>query len=539
MNSDGLIPAAQYVRMSTDRQEYSLANQKAAIAEYAALHGYVIVRTYEDPGRSGVVLKHRQGLKQLLSDATSSACPYRAVLVYDVSRWGRFQDNDEAAHYEFVCKSSGVQVHYCAEPFANDCTVPSLIMKALKRTMAGEYSRELGARIYQAQKRLVLMGFKMGARIGYGLRRKMVSVDPTRDRILADGEYKGIHNDHIVIVPGPPNEIAVVREIYAMYLRSKGRMGSKRIATELNRRGVPFVDKKPWDYHAVGQVLSNPKYTGSNVWGRTTQRLEAPQRWLEREEWVEKRRAFPPVIDIRTYDRVQRLRQQRKAGPTNEQLIGSLSQLLKRKGALTRRIIDQSRITPSLSLLRKRFGGLRRLYDLTGAAYRRDVFEIRQRGMDSERLRDGVVKQILETFPKNVAGFRTNSRRQRPILLIDDDFTVSVVVAREYETPFGKRGWTIHPVPQEFGQLTLLCQVNVARDRVLGLHVMPPLKMSVTQHKFDCSDPWFRSGKPCTLPEFYQTAIAAHATNVADESTGSIFHRGLIPLEHRYARRIG
>jgi hypothetical protein len=57
---------------------------------------------------------------------------------YDVSRWGRFQDTDEAAHYEFLCKSAGVPIHYCAEAFANDGTLPSLIMKALKRTMAGE-----------------------------------------------------------------------------------------------------------------------------------------------------------------------------------------------------------------------------------------------------------------------------------------------------------------------------------------------------------------------------------------------------------------
>jgi len=46
----------------------------------------------------------------------SGHAAYKAILVYDVSRWGPFQDNDEAAHYEFLCKSTGVPVHYCAEP---------------------------------------------------------------------------------------------------------------------------------------------------------------------------------------------------------------------------------------------------------------------------------------------------------------------------------------------------------------------------------------------------------------------------------------
>ncbi len=46
-------------------------------------------------------------------------------------------------------------MHYCAETFANDGTLPSLIMKALKRTMAGEYSRELGVKVLAGQKRPV------------------------------------------------------------------------------------------------------------------------------------------------------------------------------------------------------------------------------------------------------------------------------------------------------------------------------------------------------------------------------------------------
>ena len=84
---------------------------------------------------------------------------------------------NESAYYEFVCKSAGVPVHYCAETFANDGSLPSLIMKALKRTMAGEYSRELGVKVLAGQKRLALLGFKQGGMPGYGLRRLLVSSD--------------------------------------------------------------------------------------------------------------------------------------------------------------------------------------------------------------------------------------------------------------------------------------------------------------------------------------------------------------------------
>lgn len=77
-------------------------------------------------------------MAQLLHDVISGNAPFKAILVYDVSRWGRFQDPDEAAHYEFVCKAADAPVHYCAETFANDGNLPNTIMKALKRAMAGE-----------------------------------------------------------------------------------------------------------------------------------------------------------------------------------------------------------------------------------------------------------------------------------------------------------------------------------------------------------------------------------------------------------------
>src|SRR5881394_1881280 len=99
MPSSQLIPAAQYLRMSTERQEYSLDNQAAAIQRYAADNGFSIVRTYEDAGRSGLTINHRSGLKDLLAAVLEGGVSFRAVIVYDVSRWGRFQDLDEAAHY--------------------------------------------------------------------------------------------------------------------------------------------------------------------------------------------------------------------------------------------------------------------------------------------------------------------------------------------------------------------------------------------------------------------------------------------------------
>src|SRR5712691_2913346 len=210
MTAIQLVPAAQYVRMSTEHQQYSLENQSTAIQTYATSHGFEVVRTYSDVAKSGLVLRHRIGLRQLLQDVVSGAPAYRVILVYDVSRWGRFQDTDESAHYEFLCKSAGIPVHYCAETFINDDTLPNLIMKSLKRTMAGEYGRELSVKVLAGQKRLAQLGFKQGGVPGYGLRRMLVSADRQAKQQLAGGERKNITTDRVILVPGPSEEVEVV-----------------------------------------------------------------------------------------------------------------------------------------------------------------------------------------------------------------------------------------------------------------------------------------------------------------------------------------
>jgi DNA invertase Pin-like site-specific DNA recombinase len=107
--------AAAYVRMSTEHQQYSTDNQLVAIAQYAQKRGFEIIRSYADEGKSGLSLEGRDALKLILDDIENGRNDFGHVLVYDVSRWGRFQDPDESASYEMRCRRAGVNVHYCAE----------------------------------------------------------------------------------------------------------------------------------------------------------------------------------------------------------------------------------------------------------------------------------------------------------------------------------------------------------------------------------------------------------------------------------------
>lgn len=120
--------AAQYVRMSTEHQRYSTENQSDAISLYAEQRGYQIVKTYSDAGKSGLRIEGRDGLTQLLNDIQAGKTDFNTVLVYDISRWGRFQDADESAYYEYICKRACIAVEYSAEQFENDGSPVSTIV---------------------------------------------------------------------------------------------------------------------------------------------------------------------------------------------------------------------------------------------------------------------------------------------------------------------------------------------------------------------------------------------------------------------------
>src|ERR1700727_688927 len=176
--------------MSTEHQQYSPESQQAAIGKYASLLDIEVIQTYSDLGRSGLTVAGRAGLRALLDDVDKRRNGFSVLLVYDVSRWGRFQDADESAYYEYVLRKAGVHVHYCAEQFVNDGSVASVLLKAIKRTMAGEFSRELGVKVFAGKSRMVERGFHQGGYAGYGLRRQLVDMYGQPKSVLGVGERK-------------------------------------------------------------------------------------------------------------------------------------------------------------------------------------------------------------------------------------------------------------------------------------------------------------------------------------------------------------
>jgi DNA invertase Pin-like site-specific DNA recombinase len=358
-----VIPAAQYLRMSREHQRYSIRNQARAIASFATEHGYQVVRTYTDPGRSGLTLRERPGLRSLLAEAMSPHRSFKAVLVLDVSRWGRFQDLDQSAHYEFLCREAGVSIVYCAEPFENDGSPAMALMKQIKRLMAAEYSRELSGKVLRAQMLQAKLGHKQGGERRYGFRRVVIDHAGREVMTLERGQSKVLSDHRVIYAHGPEHELQVIRDIFRMYNRD--RLSFRGVARRLNEAGAPSKDGRRWTEARVRGVLKNELVVGFYVFNRTSRPLKGALRRNPQDAWVSAR-VLEPIVSRTSFDLAAKRMAIRRHGVSAEDALRAIERLYRAKGFLSHKLIDECPYTPSTSLLRDRFGDVRRVYELVG-----------------------------------------------------------------------------------------------------------------------------------------------------------------------------
>ena len=466
------VRAAQYLRMSTEHQQYSTENQADSIRRYAEEHGIEIVRTYSDEGKSGLNLIERPGLRNLIRDVETGNTDYNMVLVYDVSRWGRFQDSDESAYYEYLCRRAKVGVNYCAEPFENDGSLQSALIKALKRTMAAEYSRELGAKVIIGQNRLVSLGFHQGGCAGYGLRRLLIDRDRNPKGLLKPGERKSIHTDRVILVPGPDEEVKLVREIYDLFIRDRRTV--RGIVAELNRRSLRNDKGEPWDEYAIARILQSPKYAGINVRNMTSIKLKQPRVRNPPELWARCDHAFTPIVSLAEFEEARARYERQRRPRTDEAYLDLLRQLLQRQGELTTELIKDAPDLPDPGLYKHRFGSIRRAYELIGYTPPKDY-----RYMD--------VRAVLHKWWKEQrASFITKLQEQgaeiecvgSSSVRINKEFTAMFVMLLCRKRGNGNLWWHIELPAREKADVTVAVRLAPDNKSILDFYILPKAEIA-------------------------------------------------------------
>lgn len=424
-NLPPLLRAAEYVRMSTEHQQYSTENQSQKIREYANKRGIHIIRTYADEGRSGLNIGGRPALQRLIEDVESGSADFQVILVYDVSRWGRFQDADESAYYEYRCRRAGIQVAYCAEQFENDGSPVSTIVKGVKRAMAGEYSRELSAKVFAGQCRLIELGFRQGGPAGYGLRRVLIDQHGAVKGELARGEHKSLQTDRVILVPGPDNEVRIVNLIYKWF--TDEGTNEFDIARRLNAMSVRTDVNREWTRGTIHEVLTNEKYIGNNVYNRISFKLKKHRVVNTSDMWIRKEGAFAPVVSPTLFYTAQGIMRERSRRYTDEDLLERLRILYQAKGLLSGLIINEAEGMPCAAVYIHRFGSLLRAYEAIGFTPDRD-YRFLEVNRFLRRLHPEIVTQTESRIVE--LGGIVSRDPATDLLSINGEFTASLVLAR-------------------------------------------------------------------------------------------------------------
>ncbi|SFM00295.1 Site-specific DNA recombinase [Bradyrhizobium sp. NFR13] len=424
--------AVQYLRMSTDMQESSIAIQAEAIALFAARHGLAVVRSYEDLGRSGLKFDRRPELQRLVADVRSGSADFGTILIYDVSRWGRFQDTDESAYYEYVCRSHGVTVEYCAEPFRNDGSLSASILKTLKRAMAGEFSRELSAKVFAGQAKAVARGFHRGSVAGYGLRRCLIDSLTNERTVLRDGQRKRLSTDHVILVPGPDDEREVILKIYGWFLNEK--LSLSAISRRLNQDGTLNSSGRSWNDVSVREILTNEKYIGAAQFNKTSRKLGTPSMRNRRESWIETADAYEALVPKSVFLKARGQLAFNARAYTDNELLDSLSAIWCAKGGITAATIGASPVTPCVNAYKEHFGGL-------AAAYERIGYRPAFRSGHATQSRIIITSQMVAQLKASGCSVEWPSGSSQ--IIVNEDLIIGVVVVSA-RPMCGKNQWQVN-----------------------------------------------------------------------------------------------
>jgi hypothetical protein len=255
---------------------------------------------------------------------------YSTVLVYDVSRWGRFQNADASAYYDYHCRLHGVKVVYVAEAFGIEVTPMSTLLKSMKRVMAAEYSRDLATKSRAGQDRVVAMGYQIGPLPALGFRRCSVSADGKSRQVLARGQRKIALTDRVEWILGPDSELGLVRRICQEY--ATGRSCFKDLESMATREHWVDHQGNRLTRHSIARLVRNEALVGNFVWGRRGHAGRILQSEPSRATG-----SVPRIIDDETWTRMQTRLATEPAIKSDELLLDELRQAFARKPDLVTR----------------------------------------------------------------------------------------------------------------------------------------------------------------------------------------------------------
>jgi site-specific DNA recombinase len=310
-------------------------------------HGGVVVAEFFDVGQSrSIPWQRRPQASALLKALRDPNRGFTAVVIGEPHR--AFYGNQFGLTFPlFTHYGVELWVPEVGGPLDPDNEAHDLVMSVFGGMSKGERNR-IKVRVRTAMAAQTrLEGRFLGGRPPYGYRLIDLGPHPNPGK-AADGKHlHGLALDE--------NTAPVVARIFTEFLAGHGLF---LIAEALTRDGIacpsaydrarnPHRSGVAWSKSAIRAILTNPRYTGRQVWNkqRTDEILldvddvamghTSVMRWNPREQWVVSTDVVhPPIIDMDTFEQAQALLHRRGSGTGGQHKQHRARHLYVFKGAL-------------------------------------------------------------------------------------------------------------------------------------------------------------------------------------------------------------
>ncbi|MBV9242742.1 MAG: recombinase family protein, partial [Acidobacteria bacterium] len=255
------------------------------------------------------------------------------------------------------------------------------------------------------------------------------------------------------------------------------------IANELNQDAIPNEFGRPWTRGTIHQILTNEKYIGNNIYNRMSFKLKEKRVHNPPDMWVRALNVFESIVDEDLFAAARRIIDRRSRRLTDSEMLEQLTSLLTNKKRLSGLIIDEVEDMPSSSIYRERFGSLIRAYQLIGYNPGRDYHYV-EINRALRTLYPQIVGQTMDQIQRVGGSVELNPLTD--ILTINEEFTVSIVIARCFRSRTGFLRWKLRLDSSLRPDITIAVRMNADNQGILDYYVLPII--DIAEHKFSLAE---------------------------------------------------
>ncbi|MEV6445088.1 recombinase family protein [Amycolatopsis sp. NPDC051716] len=325
---------AFYGRVSTEDQQDPEASRNWQLARAKALvdkHGEIVAEFFDIGQSRSIPWKRRPEATRLLAAMRNPDRGFDAVVIGEPQR--AFYGNQYGLTFPvLVHYGVGLWVPEVGGAIEPESEAHDLVMSVFGGMSKGERNRiKIRVRAAMAAQASVEGRF-LGGRPPYGYRLADAGPHPNPAKAT---EGKRLHR-----LEPDPDTAPVVQRIFAEYIGGRGKFA---IAEALTRDGILSPSSNDparnrhrtgvaWAKGAVSVILTNPRYTGRQVWNKQRKDEvlidvedvglghETKMRWNTRDKWIfSEEIVHEPIIDVETFQRAQEITAAKGAGRTTRE----------------------------------------------------------------------------------------------------------------------------------------------------------------------------------------------------------------------------